>query len=58
MKRGLKVGEGVTIIPHHRRYNPCPDEKGTESRGNAIKWEGPLDVTTLAPMKRGLKETL
>ena len=36
-------------------YNPCPDEKGTE-RFCMFKLHTPLiEVTILAPMKRGLK---
>ena len=36
-------------------YNPCPDEKGTESHAQAHATRH-QPVTTLAPMKRGLKD--
>ena len=39
-------------------YNHCPDEKGTESQTAADSIVCWLVVTTIAPMKRGLKDTV
>ena len=39
-------------------YNRYPDEKGTESRRtDKARWQ-PVGVTTVTPMKRGLKVLL
>ena len=37
------------------RYNHCPDEKGTESLNISTAKLSRYCVTTIAPMKRGLK---
>ena len=39
-------------------YNPCPDEKGTESELLDKQLKFLNQVTILAPMKRGLKAVL
>ena len=36
-------------------YNRFPDEKGTESTSSTPALTAPLEVTTVTPMKRGLK---
>ena len=55
MKRGLKVKLNRADSKVLKRYNRYPDEKGTESEQTA-EAEGPLSaVTTVTPMKRGLK---
>ena len=56
MKRGLKVIE--ILVDYHNRasYNLFPDEKGTESFIQTTIRTGRINVTTVSPMKRGLKE--
>ena len=56
MKRGLKGHDIEIIIDATGGYNPCPDEKGTESI--VITGGEPFiqKVTTYSSMKRGLKE--
>ena len=58
MKRGLKGVLLGVILPISPSSNHCPDEKGTESgvpRSRRFSWRV---VATIAPMKRGLKETI
>ena len=38
--------------------NHCPDEKGTESDTSQIRVVGFYRVATIAPTKRGLKDTI
>ena len=51
MKRGLKVQDQMLDQDLVRCYNRYPDEKGTE-RGKTTH----RGVTTVTPMKRGLKD--
>ena len=41
--------------PSDISYNHCPDEKGTESTTEVRAFKVEAQVTTIAPMKRGLK---
>ena len=55
MKRGLKVAYMKNLKAEEKGYNHCPDEKGTErTQMSDNRQQGA--VTTIAPMKRGLKE--
>ena len=55
MKRGLKAIGDCHGEVEAESYNPCPDEKGTESADLVTTDPGVVVVTILAPMKRGLK---
>ena len=55
MKRGLKAARPRRRTGKGRRYNHCPDEKGTESKALYHAIAQVFLVTTIAPMKRGLK---
>ena len=55
MKRGLKDIVAMDVAESRKRYNRFPDEKGTE-RGIQVAETRHLQfVTTVSPMKRGLK---
>ena len=63
MKRGLKVkveSSGVKPNRQVRCYNRYPDEKGTESLTitETVATDTQAEVTTVTPMKRGLKESV
>ena len=67
MKRGLKVLYSDTVLHSSNFYNRYPDEKGTESTSHfhlavvttvlkrGLKDPDSDEVTTVTPMKRGLK---
>ncbi len=55
MKRGLKGIQDAQHLIVKNRYNPCPDEKGTERNLKNAPPAFAFVVTTRAPMKRGLK---
>ena len=50
-ERNHKRKESVFVVG----YNRFPDEKGTESRITRFGGQGLTEVTTVSPMKRGLK---
>ena len=56
MKRGLKADCHCDQERRIRSYNRCPDEKGTESQAMGKPLNEMYMVTTVAPMKRGLKD--
>ena len=61
MKRGLKEDRRVCSLSTSESYNRYPDEKGTESHGrwSITDTNRPAitrTVTTVTPMKRGLKD--
>ena len=58
MKRGLKAKVSAAFPACLRRYNPYPDEKGTESPQRVGHPPRSTRVTIPTPMKRGLKALL
>ena len=58
MKRGLKASPTYARFFEQVSYNPCPDEKGTERPLFGLYQLLFNLVTILAPMKRGLKDSV
>ena len=56
MKRGLKVLSASLLAAYWISYNRYPDEKGTERFQCVLMFAFQADVTTVSPMKRGLKD--
>ena len=56
MKRGLKAPLSPTSLLVLSSYNRYPDEKGTERINKKDDIKKTLGVTTVTPMKRGLKD--
>ena len=55
MKRGLKEYSKSHLQQQRQRYNRFPDEKGTERHIITLHGTSGEIVTTVSPMKRGLK---
>ena len=54
-EKGTESGSLRPFFTAPHGYNHCPDEKGTESLFHRIVVTHSSAVTTIAPMKRGLK---
>ena len=53
----VSVFGGVLAADRAVGSNHCPDEKGTESACPPSTTKPPTEVATIAPTKRGLKES-
>ena len=57
-EKGTESHNGILTVWRELCYNRFPDEKGTERSSSALKSSRLMSVTTVSPMKRGLKVSI